>query len=175
MDRPLPNSYWVIPGRLLAGEHPVDPREPHGRARLELLHEAGIDYFIDLTEEDEHPGYRHLLPGRTQYRRSAIVDAAVPNNVGQVQELLSDLREALAAGRSVYVHCRAGIGRTGLVIGCYLAEESGDGKAAIRRLNQLWQQSERAGSWPKVPQTAEQADYIRHWPKFGKRRLNGKA
>jgi predicted protein tyrosine phosphatase len=87
----------------------------------------------------------------------------------QVQTLLTDIRAALAAGRGVYVHCHAGIGRTGLVMGCYLAEEDGDGKAAIKRLNQLWLQSERAKSWPKVPQTTEQADYIQRWPKLGKR------
>jgi len=67
------------------------------------------------------------------------------------------------------VHCRAGIGRTGLIVGCYLAEEVGDGKAAIKLLNQLWQQSERVKTWPKVPQTAEQADYIRQWPTQSKR------
>ena len=70
------------------------------------------------------------------------------------------------AGSRVYVHCRAGIGRTGLVIGCFLAEEEQDGKAALKRLNRLWRQSARAESWPKVPQTREQADYIRRWPKL---------
>jgi protein-tyrosine phosphatase len=86
-----------------------------------------------------------------------------------MQLLLSDIQAALASGRCVYVHCRAGIGRTGLVVGCFLAEEGGDGEAAITQLNRLWQQSERAKSWPNVPQTAEQADYIRQWPKRGQR------
>ncbi len=76
---------------------------------------------------------------------------------------MSDIRAALSLDRCVYVHCRAGIGRTGLVIGCFLAEEERDGKAALKRLNHLWRQSARAASWPKVPQTREQADYIRHW------------
>jgi protein-tyrosine phosphatase len=80
--------------------------------------------------------------------------------------LLSDIRIAVEAKRFVYVHCRAGIGRTGLVVGCYLADATGDGKAAIKELNQLWQQSERAKSWPTIPQTSEQADYIRRWPKL---------
>jgi hypothetical protein len=66
------------------------------------------------------------------------------------------------------VHCRAGIGRTGLIIGCYLAEQEASGKAALKTLNQLWRQSARSASWAQVPQTAEQADYIRHWPKLGK-------
>jgi hypothetical protein len=168
MDRPLAGTYWVIPGRLLAGEYPGAADEPEARARLERLREAGIDCFVDLTEDGEEPDYRHLLPKRTWYLRSAIADTCVPNNVAQVQDLLSRIRAALSLGRSVYVHCRAGIGRTGLVIGCFLAEEGRDGKAAIKHLNRLWRQSVRAELWPKVPQTPEQADYIRSWPELGK-------
>jgi hypothetical protein len=164
MDRPLPNTYWVIPGRLLAGEYPFGADDADARARLALLREAGVDYFVDLTVEGERPGYRHLLPARSQHVRSAIADTWVPSNAAQMQQILSDIRAALALGRCIYVHCRAGIGRTGLVVGCFLAEEGGDGKAALKLLNRLWRQSERAKSWRKVPQTVEQADYIRHWP-----------
>jgi hypothetical protein len=168
MDRPLPNTYWVIPGRLLAGEYPLGADDADARPRLALLREAGIDYFVDLTEDGELPGYRHLLPAHSQHVRSAIADTWVPKNVAQMQHILSDIRAALALGRCIYVHCRAGIGRTGLVVGCFLAEEGGGGKAALKLLNRLWRESERAKTWPKVPQTVEQADYIRRWPKLGK-------
>jgi hypothetical protein len=173
LDRPLPNTYWVIPGRFLAGEHPggADLADTPARllpARLMQLTNAGIDCFVDLTEDGERPEYRHLLPQRAWYLRSSIADCRVPNNVSQVQELLSRIRAALALGRNVYLHCRAGIGRTGLIVGCFLAEEQGDGKAAIKQLNRLWRQSARAETWRKVPQTPEQADYIRHWPRLTK-------
>ena len=146
IDRPLPNTYWVIPG---------------------------VVSFVDLTEDGELPSYRHLLPKHADYLRSAIADTRVPNNVVQTQELLAAIRAALARERRVYVHCRAGIGRTGLVIGCFLADEESNGKTALKILNRLWRQSERAVIWPKVPQTAEQADYVRLWPKFGKRTAQG--
>jgi Dual specificity phosphatase, catalytic domain len=173
MDRPLPNSYWVIPGRLLAGEYPGGTDFTDSRARLARVHDAGIDYFVDLTVEGELPAYRHLLPFRIKYLRCAIADQSVPNDGAELQKLLADIRTALTAGRSIYVHCQAGIGRTGLVMGCYLAEEGGDGNAAINHLNELWLQSGRSKIWPRVPQTAEQADYIRNWPNFGKRTARG--
>jgi hypothetical protein len=167
-DRPLPNTYWVLPGRVLAGEHPAGIDVAASRARLARLHEAGIDTFVDLTEKGEMPAYRHLLPRGTQYLHSAIVDTQVPNNIAQTRDLLAGIQTALDGGRCIYIHCRAGIGRTGLIVGCFLATREANGAAAIKILNRLWRQSERAGTWPTVPQTPEQADYIRHWPKLGK-------
>ena len=165
MKPPLPNSYWVIEGRLLAGEHPCGADESAARERLLQLHAAGIDYFVDLTEADERPSYRALLPRDCDYLRSAIVDTLVPTTVVQMQELQIQIRNALTRGRGVYVHCRAGIGRTGVAIGCYLVETGLDGKSALKQLNRLWRESERSKFWPEVPQTTEQADYIRQWPR----------
>jgi hypothetical protein len=164
--RPLPNSYWVIPGRLLAGEYPIGADYTDARARLAQFRETGINTFIDLTEEGEMPAYRHLLPVHTNYTNSPIADSGVPQGTAQIQGLIAEIRAAIEARRRIYIHCRAGIGRTGLVVGCYLADEGGNGKAAIKQLNELWLQSDRSQTWPQVPQTAEQADYIRHWPKL---------
>ena len=159
----------MVPGRLLAGEYPGGSGFTDSRARLARLQDAGVDYFVDLTEEAELPPYRHLLPFRVKYLRSPIVDTRIPHDVAQTRKLLAAIRDALALGKGVYVHCRAGIGRTGLIIGCYLAEQESDGKAALKTLNRLWLQSERSRTWPKVPQTAEQAAYIRGWLELAKR------
>jgi atypical dual specificity phosphatase len=162
---PLPNTYWVTPDRILAGEHPCGDSVSESRARLGQLHDARIDYFVDLTEEGEMPDYRGLLPASSHYLRCAIPDTEVPREISEMQLLQSRLRTALALGRRIYVHCRAGIGRTGLVVGCHLVEQGLDGAAALERLNELWLASERAKSWPRVPQTDEQADFIRDWPR----------
>jgi hypothetical protein len=164
LDLPLPNSYWVIPGSLLAGEHPMGLDEAETRARLATLQQAGIDCFIDLTEAAEVPEYSHLLRPEDEYLRFEIPDMGVPFQLSRTMDLLLALRMALGRGRGIYVHCRAGIGRTGLIVGCFLAEEEPSGRAAVKRLNRLWKQSARSAQWPKVPQTVEQAEYIRRWP-----------
>ena len=169
MQRPLANTYWVIPERILAGEYPGHLTESEAQLRLQRLQDAGFNSFIDLTEEGELPPYRSLLAPQSEHRRFAIADTGVPNNVADTQAVLAAITDAMARDRRVYVHCRAGIGRTGLVIGCLLADRESNGKTALKILNRLWLQNERAATWPRVPQTAEQADYVRHWPKFGRR------
>ncbi len=161
---PLPNTYWVLPGQLLAGEHPFGENPAEALDRLALLSNAGLDYFIDLTEAGEQREYRRLLSRKAEYRRYPIADTCVPKDPGQMRALQADLRTALMQGHGVYLHCRAGIGRTGVAIGCFLVEEGLAGKAALKQLNRLWKQSARAATWPKVPQTPEQADYVVHWP-----------
>lgn len=165
---PLPNTYWVVPGRLLAGEHPGGATEEETRRRVAALRSAGINCFLDLTELDELAGYRHLLPPEIKYIRHPIADMDVPEAVTQMQMIQTRIRAALTFGRSLYVHCRAGIGRTGTVVGCYLVEQGLAGRPAVKQLNVLWRQSGRAKTWPKVPQTLQQTQYIERWPEHRK-------
>jgi hypothetical protein len=162
---PLANSYWVRPGRLLAGEHPFGESPTDAHDRLAALREAGIDYFIDLTEIGEMPNYRRLLSKWAEYVRYPIADTALPKEAAQMREIQARIREAMEKGHGVFVHCRAGIGRTGMAMGCFLVEDGMAGRAALEELNRLWKQSARASAWPRIPQTREQADYITRWEK----------
>ena len=49
-SRPDPNTYWVQPGRFLAGEYPGAPDAKETREKIAAFLEAGITTFIDLTE-----------------------------------------------------------------------------------------------------------------------------
>ena len=168
LPRPLPNSYWVRPGRLLAGEYPAVSSRTATQERLRLLLDAGIDCFFDLTEPGEVESYGGLLPGPEAeraviYQRMPIRDHGLPGSAGQMEQILERLDAALADGRRIYLHCRAGVGRTNLVIGCWLVRGGLDGGKALLRLNRLWRASERAQSWPMVPETEAQRDYVRDW------------
>ncbi|MGH8204175.1 MAG: protein-tyrosine phosphatase family protein, partial [Steroidobacteraceae bacterium] len=132
---PLPNSHWIEPGRLLAGEHPAGSSGQATRRRLARLLDAGVDCFIDLTQPAEFESYEAELAkaarGREAlYLRHPIPDHGVPESEAAMREILAVLDRALAEGRSVYLHCHAGIGRTNLVAGCWIAGQGG-GQAAL--------------------------------------------
>jgi ADP-ribosylglycohydrolase len=161
--QPLPNTYWVIPGRLLAGEYPGGPDPAEARERVQRLLIAGVDFFLDLTMAGELPPYTPELPPHVEHVRKSIRDHGVPSRRAYMADILECLQGALEAGRCVYVHCRAGIGRTGTVVGCLLAERGAVGDAALNELNRLWLQCARSGRWPCVPETEEQTEFVRKW------------
>ena len=160
---PLPNCYWVLPGKLLAGEHPGGLTAEQTGVRLSRLLESGVTCFVDLTEVDELEPYDAQLPVGIVYVRHPIRDHGLPAEPAQMADVLLTLRQALRAGGAVYLHCRAGIGRTGMVVGCWLSEQGSSGDEALRELNRLWRQNARAEDWPELPETPAQADYVRLW------------
>lgn len=160
---PIPNSYWVEPGRLLAGEYPGSMSEPDALDRIQRLLRAGVNTFIDLTEEGELPVYDALLPRQIEHRRLPIIDHGLPKSPRIMAQILDAIGAALAAGRCVYVHCHAGIGRTGTTIGCHLIRNGYSSEAAIEQLQKLWQQCARSRQWPSIPETEEQLGFVRDW------------
>jgi ADP-ribosylglycohydrolase len=125
---PLPRSYWVLPGKLLAGGYPG--RKGDAEAQIGHILAAGVDAFLDLTvagENAEVPSYAELLgdspfQGRAVKRRAAPMDD-MSADADAVQAALDELDDLLSAGRTVYVHCLGGCGRTGTVVGSYLVEK----------------------------------------------------
>lgn len=160
----IPGAYWVRPARLAAGPHPAALDATLVRDFLgELLH-AGITTFVDLTTPGEIPDYRLDLRQEAArhtvnatYHRRPLPDMATPQDTAQMIAILDTIDAALAQEETVYVHCFAGLGRTGTVIGCWLARHGTTGQAALQELRRL-----RGGEYGS-PQTDEQARFVRAW------------
>jgi hypothetical protein len=83
-ERPIPDAYWIIPGRLLAGPYPGSRREGMVRQRLLRFLAAGITLFLDLTEEGKM-GMVHFGPAETE----KLVDKLGHTSGWQARQFLS--------------------------------------------------------------------------------------
>ncbi len=166
---PFPESYWVIPGRLLAGEYPGAIEEHVARKKLIGLLHCGIDAIVNLTEEGELVDYHDWLREEAadfgldiQIRRMPIRDFSTPSGV-EMMAILNQMDQWLNEGKTVYVHCYGGIGRTGMVVGCYLVRKGMPPSEALKRIAEL-----RRGTpdgWRRSPETNEQMEFVLNWRK----------
>lgn len=163
MEPPTPNSYWVVAGSFVAGEYPGRRDDAETSEHLNTLLAAGVDAFIDLTMPGELDPYVQLLPPHVEYDNKPLRDHDVPDAPEQMLEILAVVADALRRNRTLYLHCRAGIGRTGMVVGCWLANRGLAGEAALDELNRLWQANERSRKWLLIPETPEQQAFVRDW------------
>jgi ADP-ribosylglycohydrolase len=168
-DRPIPETYWVAPGRLLVGEYPGSNSRAAAMDRLRRFLQAGVTCFLDLTEFAELPSYEPLLPmaaadgRRIEYLREPIPDHGVPANREAMEQVLATLDGALEAGHVVYMHCRAGIGRSSMVAGCWLASRGDPATDPLEELQRRWRRCSKSSTWPTVPETGEQVALVRAW------------
>ncbi len=158
-DRPVPRSYWVRPGALLAGEYPAHEDPGWTRVRLERFRAAGVTAFLDLTEEGELEPYAELVGDWATHRRFPIRDFSCPS-VDEMAATLDAIDAALARG-VVYVHCWGGSGRTGTVIGCWLVRQGQEPDDALSTIAAL--RRETAYGDRRSPESDEQWAMVRGW------------
>lgn len=171
MTTPLPhdNCYWLAP-RLMAGEYPGAPTTGAALPRLRAILDAGVTFFLDLTEPGELAPYAPLLrtvarPGEPPAAcvRIPIRDLGVPRSPEVMTAILDTIDGALAEGHTVYVHCWGGIGRTGTVAGCWLVRHGMSGADALAAVDRHMRTTAKADRVPRSPETDEQCAYVVGW------------
>lgn len=175
MARFLSRTYWVAPGKLLAGPYPGEVDRHTARENLRELIEAGVRHIIDLTEavETARPGGRFfpyaaqingLLQGGKEILsrdRISIRDTWIPTRA-EMCRLLDRIDESTFRNRPVYVHCMAGRGRTGTVAGCYLARHGiADGRQILDYIASL--RCRLTDAALASPETPQQIDLVLSW------------
>ena len=120
---------------------------------------AGIDMVVSLLEADEEA--QLMLDGEAAaaaasgitFRAFPIPDRGVPASRKSVAELIDDIVDALKTGKNVAVHCRQGVGRSGMVVGAVLVAGGKDLCGALTAI--------KDSRGVDVPETEEQYRWLR--------------
>ncbi|HJN26780.1 MAG TPA: dual specificity protein phosphatase 23 [Candidatus Latescibacteria bacterium] len=146
------NFSWVIDGSLAACGHPGgSPYAGALEADLQIIRSQGIGLVVTLTETPLDPqalekaGLRGIhLP----------VPDMTPPSLEAIDLFIDAADVAMQENLATLVHCRAGLGRTGTVVACYLVRAGLTGDEAIHQIRQL-----RPGSIETLEQEATVQDF----------------
>ncbi|HNZ54278.1 MAG TPA: protein-tyrosine phosphatase family protein [bacterium] len=179
------NSYWVMPGEILAGPFPGSDEDFSYKLRLRALFDAGMRAFINLQTEgemasssrnyDEDYGkiFRHFLLQNNEkeidggfIRRFSIPDREIPS-IELMINILNEIDMLRSRNIPIYIHCWGGIGRTGTVVGCWLMRhgfaERRNVIDEIFNLRKLY--VETSCLVYRSPETEQQEQFILNWEK----------
>jgi len=151
--------YWIdasLTGRLAimarprAGDWLVD--------EIDNWRNAGIDCVVSLLEPSEvHELGLAEEAGLCRGKQMAFIsfpipDRQVPSSINETLILAGALHDLIASGKAVAVHCRAGIGRSGLIAACVLSRFDVEALRAFSLIS--------AARGVAVPDTAKQRDWV---------------
>lgn len=126
---------------------------------MRALRSEGVDLLVSLLTPDEED---ELGLGRErsacqeagiQYFNFPIPDRDVPDSESTLRYLVTQLEHALEEGKSIAAHCRAGIGRSSLLIAALLTTRPGTSvEEAFARIT--------AARGLQVPDTPQQVQWL---------------
>ena len=106
-------------------------RETYGTSLIVSLIE---EHEIKLLGVESLPSEAHRVDVRVRWL--PIADASVPERAEDVVALVRVILASVQAGDTVVIHCRGGLGRSGLVAACCLVAQGTDAAAAMRIVRQ---------------------------------------
>jgi len=110
MDR----SSEFIKNKALFGSYPVQDQ-------VNMFETIGVRYFVNLTCDEE----KKITPYKTHYTyiHYPIPDRRVPTNWKNFSQFIikiGTIIKKIKKGEKIYVHCKGGHGRSGIVVACLL-------------------------------------------------------
>lgn len=144
----VPDGFsWIVPLKLAGCAQPglLRPIDYD----LDLLAQVGITMLLTLTETDLDQAA--LTRNRLRNIHFPIYDREAPS-ITQAYMVSKRIQRAMDQGERIAVHCKAGIGRTGTILACWMIHQGGVGaQGAIERLRSIR---------PSYVQSREQEEFL---------------
>ena len=159
----------------MAGCYPGSDNSERADLQLSGLIDHGIRQVIDLMRSGEldwygrtFVAYENRLKSIAQSRglsisveHMPIKDRWIPSR-NHMCRILDSIDRCIKKNKPVYVHCLGGLGRTGMVVGCYLARHGiGVGNEILTMIRDLRQNTPT--HYLTSPETGRQIDLVLSW------------
>jgi hypothetical protein len=166
-------SYWVIPGRLLAGRMPgyniEGPEKEDLLSNLRGLVESGVTCFIHLrtphTGDLENYQAELLKLASERGRNVRYTSIQIPRwrlpDARSMRSILDRIDAALEEGYTVYLHDDVLGEVTQAAIGCYLVRHGMTGRDALQELERL--RKDTYEGWRRAPARESARRLVRRW------------
>lgn len=154
----METSSFFIEGKAMFGSYPT-------QESVDVLEEKGVRCFVNLTHDDE----TKIAPYTTKYKYISfpITDYGVPTDRFLFSKFiykLCDTIRNLPTEELVYIHCKGGHGRAGIVVSCVISEIfSVDTLTALRYTSECHsKRSVMRDKWRRMgsPQTTNQKQFV---------------
>ena len=152
------NSYWIEAGSFRLA---ILPR-PRGWDWLPddiaAARRDGVDVIVSaLTDaENQEMGLSEeakcCKDSRIEFLSFPIEDRSLPDSEGSLDIFIDSLDERAKRGKSIAIHCRAGIGRSSILCACLLIRQGFSAESAFQKIQ------EARGC--AVPDTTEQRKWV---------------
>jgi atypical dual specificity phosphatase len=119
---------WINKPLLAAMGEPLEYEE------FVWLRKQGIQLIVSLTEM---PPRRDWINNAGLMQVHEPVEDMSPPEQQQIDSVLTAMERANQHGMGVAVHCAAGLGRTGVILACYLVSQGEGAADAVARVREL--------------------------------------
>jgi predicted NAD-dependent protein-ADP-ribosyltransferase YbiA (DUF1768 family) len=154
----MERSSEFVKNKALFGSYPI-------QEEVDMFETYGVRYFIDLT----CIGETKIVPYKTKYTyiNYPILDRRVPTNWKSFSQFIINMGEIiknLQTGEKVYIHCKGGHGRSGVVVACLLCYlyKITPSEALSKTTNYHNRRKEMRDKWRRIgsPQTRSQKHFV---------------